>query len=56
VFIPGRKISSTVKLMHLNATFASARASVKFYNFLDCLVVTADADTHIKANKRDNIV
>jgi hypothetical protein len=42
--------------MHLNAIFAFTIPSVKFYNFVDYLVVTADADTHIKANKLDNIV
>jgi hypothetical protein len=40
----------------LNAVFASTIPSVKFYKFFDSLVVTVDADTYIKANKRDNIV
>jgi hypothetical protein len=42
--------------MHLYAIFASAVPSAKFYNFVDCLVVTTNAGTYIKANKRDIIV
>jgi hypothetical protein len=49
------KFQVCVKLTHLSAVFASTISCVKFYNFVDSLVVTADADTYIKANRRDNI-
>jgi hypothetical protein len=42
-------------LYHL-LIYSSHSSAVKFYNFVDYVAVATYEDTHMKANKRDNVM